>query len=177
MAKSFFERLTGSIRINEDEADPPAGSRPTLEPKPRRKAKEPEERSRVIHPVVTEESRAEAAPAEAEAVEEGQLTVDIYDDGNAIVIQSSVAGVKPDDIDISLQEETLTIRGTRQRSREVHESNFYYKELYWGTFSRSIILPEEVDFTKADANIKNGLLTIRLPKKDRSEKKIKIKME
>lgn len=175
MAKSFFERLTGSVRINEDEVE--SAPRPTLEPKSRRRAKETDERSRVLHPVAADEGRAAAEPEEAEPDEEGQLTVDIYDDGSSIIIQSSVAGVKPDDIDISLQEETLTIRGTRQRAREVNEANFYYKELYWGTFSRSIILPEEVDFSKADASIKNGLLTIRLPKKDRSEKKIRIKSE
>lgn len=175
MAKSFFERLTGSIRINEDEAPEPV-LRPTVEPKSKRKTKEPEERARTI-PVTTDEVPNGREIEEAEPAEEGQLTVDIYDEGPVIVIQSSVAGVKPEDIDISLQEETLTIRGTRQRHKEVSEANFYYKELYWGTFSRSIILPEEVDFQKADANIKNGLLTIRLPKKDRSEKKIKIKME
>lgn len=175
MAKSFFERLTGSIRINEEGAEPAPRS-PVLEPKPKRKSKGSEERSRTI-PVTTDEASNGREPEEAEPAEEGQLTVDIYDEGPAIVIQSSVAGVKPEDIDISLQEETLTIRGTRHRAKEVDEGNFYYKELYWGIFSRSIILPEEVDFQKADANIKNGLLTIRLPKKDRSEKKIKIKME
>ncbi len=177
MTKSFFERLTGSIRVSDEDSVEPV-SRQVPEVKSRRRGKEPEETKRVIHPAASGETPSERdlAPAE-EPGEEGQLTVDIYDEGSAIVIQSSVAGVKPEDIDISLQEETLTIRGTRSRHKEVDEGNFYYKELYWGTFSRSIILPEEVDFAKADANIKNGLLTIKLPKKDRSEKKIKIKME
>ena len=175
MAKSFFERLTGSIRIHEEGVEP--SPRVTIpEPKAKRKAKEPEERARTI-PVTADEAPNGRETEEALPAEEGQLTVDIYDEGSSIVIQSSVAGVKPEDIDISLQEETLTIRGTRHRHKEVDEANFYYKELYWGTFSRAIILPEEVDFQKADANIKNGLLTVRLPKKDRSEKKIKIKME
>ena len=180
MAKSFFERLTGSVRINEDEAEPepkPAA----VEPKARaRKTRDADDRPSVIHPVAAESPRREpeAVPEdEADAPEEGQLTVDIYDDGTSIIIQSSVAGVKPEDVDISLQEDTLTIRGARSRHREVNESNFYYKELYWGTFSRAIILPEEVEFQKADANIKNGLLTIRLPKKDRSEKKIRVKVD
>ncbi|MDP3727077.1 MAG: Hsp20/alpha crystallin family protein [bacterium] len=160
---------------DEDPAEPIPRQVP--EAKSRRKVREPEEKTRVIHPAASGEERAPAAAEEAEPAEEGQLTVDIFDEGLAIIIQSSVAGVKPEDIDISLQEETLTIRGTRRRAKEVDEGNFYYKELYWGTFSRAIILPEEVDFQKADANIKNGLLTIKLPKKDRSEKKIKIKME
>lgn len=114
--------------------------------------------------------------AEEEAPEEGQLIVDIYDDGPMIVIQSMVAGVKPDDIDISLQEETLTIRGSRRRTQEVADDNFYHRELYWGMFSRSVVLPEEVDFQKAQAVIKNGLLTIKLPKKDKGEKKITVKV-
>lgn len=181
MAKSFFERLTGSIRVNDDEyaASPPAAapSRATaLQSRARRRGAEAD-RPRIIHPVAADNGRQEPEAAETEPAEEGQLTVDIYDDGSHIVIQSSMAGVKPEDIDISLQEETLTIRGRRERVKEVQDGNFYYRELYWGTFSRSIILPEEVDFAKADAALKNGLLSIRLPKKDRSEKKIKIKME
>lgn len=176
MAKSFFERLTGSIRVNEEELPPPPPTPPSPGLK-RRKTREPEERAKVIHPIAAAGQAEEQGPQEGEGDEEGQLTVDIYDDGPGIVIQSSVAGVKPEDIEISLQEETLTIRGTRARHREVDENNFYYRELYWGTFSRSIILPEEVDFAKADASIKHGLLTIRLPKKDRTEKKIKVKME
>jgi len=130
-------------------------------------------RASVEHLTPSAEPGGEAP--EAPPGEEGQLTVDIYDDGEHIVIQSTVAGVKPDEVDISLQEDTLTIRGSRRRAQEVSEDNFYYRELYWGTFSRSIILPEEVDFSKADAAIKNGLLTIRLPKKDRGEKKIRVR--
>lgn len=178
MAKSFFERLTGSIRVNEEEPEPAREARPSAPPRParRRPAAMPEEKPRVIHPVAADNG-GEAEPAGEEPTEEGQLTVDIYDDGSHIVIQSSMAGVKPEDIDISLQEETLTIRGRRERHKEVSEGNFYYRELYWGSFSRAIILPEEVDFAKADAALKNGLLSIRLPKKDRSEKKIRVKFE
>ena len=178
MARSFFERLTGSIRINEEEPEPVRESRaPVRDTKPRRRAAEPVEKARVIHPVAADEEPADAEPAEAEPAEEGQLTVDIYDEGPNLVIQSSMAGVKPEDIDISLQEDTLTIRGRRERTKEIAEGNFYYRELYWGSFSRSIILPEEVEFPKAEATLKHGLLSIKLPKKDRSEKKIKLRVE
>lgn len=133
-----------------------------------------QENKKVIHPVGDKASENSVAPEED--AEEGQLMVDIYEDGPYIVIQSTVAGVKPEDIDISLQEETLTIRGSRARAEAVKEDNFYYRELYWGAFSRSIILPEEVDFSKAEASIKNGFLTIRLPKKDKGEKKLKVRV-
>ena len=180
MARSFFERLTGSIRVNEGDAPVFDGGPPRERtvaprpPRPRRRAREPEAEAPVFHPTAAEGDSIPAAP-EPPPDEEGQLTVDIYDDGPVIVIQSTVAGVKPEDIDISLQEDTLTIRGSRRRLHEVNEESFYYKELYWGTFSRSIILPEEVDFQRAQATIKNGLLTIRLPKKDRGEKKIQVR--
>lgn len=134
-----------------------------------------EERRTVLHSVAAEGERT-SEEAENTEEEEGQLTVDIYDDGASIVIQSTVAGVKPEDIDISLQEDTLIIRGSRKRQHEVEEGNFYYRELYWGTFSRSIILPEEVEFQKADAVIKHGLLTVKLPKKDKGLKQIRVKV-
>lgn len=178
MAKSFFERLTGSVRVS-DETKEPILNPKIVAPQPLKAKKKngsaAEERRAVLHPIAAE---GERIPEETEAAEEeeGQLTVDIYDDGPHIVIQSTVAGVKPEDIDISLQEDTLVIRGSRKRQHEVEEGNFYYKELYWGTFSRSIILPEEVEFQKADAVIKHGLLTVKLPKKDKGLKQIRVKV-
>ena len=178
MARSFFERLTGSVRINEGESPAPALERkvsPGRSARIKQRTGVPGEQASTFHPVSADSQPTPDQMLEDESAEEGQLTVDIFDDGSHIVIQSTVAGVKPEDIDISLQDETLTIRGSRRRTQEVSEDNFYYKELYWGTFSRSIILPEEVDFQKADAVIKNGLLTIKLPKKDRGERKITVK--
>lgn len=168
MARSFFERLTGSVRMSEPEAAP----LPQVRALPSR-GRQARSRTSIEH--LTPSAEPGDQTPEVPADEEGQLTVDIYDDGEHIVIQSTVAGVKPDDVDISLQEDTLTIRGQRRRAQEVSDDNFYYRELYWGIFSRSIILPEEVDFSKADAAIKNGLLTIKLPKKDRGEKKIRVR--
>lgn len=189
MARSFFERLTGTVRVRdsepeaEQEKEAPlaaslAAAGTSLRPRKKEEADAAarNDREKVIHPVAAESGRP-ASNLSDENGEEGQLTVDIYDDGSFIVIQSIVGGVKPEDIDISLQDETLTVRGARRRIQEISEDNFYYRELYWGTFSRSIILPEEVDFQKAEASIKNGLLTVRLPKKDRGEKKIRVKVE
>jgi HSP20 family protein len=108
---------------------------------------------------------------------EGQLTVDIYEQGNSIIIQSAVAGTDPDDLDITLTHDMITIKGTRKQVEEVKEDNYFYRELYWGSFSRSVILPEEVDSDKAEASIKNGILTIKLPKKTRGGQKLKVKSE
>lgn len=101
--------------------------------------------------------------------EEGQLTVDVYQADDEIVIKSTIAGVTADDIDVSITNEMVTIKGNRKHEEKVKESDYYYQELYWGSFSRSIILPEEIDADNAKASMKNGVLTLRLPKLAKSK--------
>ena len=95
---------------------------------------------------------------------EGQLTVDVFTDNGDIIIQSTIAGVGADEIDIALTKDRVTIKGVRQSADRVKTDDYYHRELHWGAFSRSIILPEEIDPDKAKATLKNGLLTLRLPK-------------
>jgi len=125
---------------------------------------------------VTEESEEEKSwLAEADEGEEGQLTLDVYQTPSDIVIKSTVAGVKPEDIDISFTNDMITIRGRRKKEDEITTEDYYYQELYWGAFSRSVILPVEVDVDKAKADIKNGILTIKLPKSEKIKtKKIRV---
>lgn len=176
MSRSFFERFTGGS--NTSTRDGAEEKKSISEPPAKAKQKDiREEKPSVMHPAGDGETGAILHDGDAPSVEEGQLTVDIYDDGTSIVVQSTVAGAKPEEIDISFEDNMVTIRGARRRQQEVGDDNFYYRELYWGAFSRSIILPEEIDFSKADAAIKNGLLTLRLPKKDRSAKKLRVKTE
>jgi len=107
---------------------------------------------------------------------EGQLTIDVYQTDEEIVVESTVAGVEPDDIDIDISSESVTIRGERSKAETVSEENYLYQECYWGKFSRSIILPQEVDPDKAKAEFKNGILRIRLPKISRGKmRKLKVK--
>ena len=106
---------------------------------------------------------------------EGQLTVDVYQTEDEIVVQSTIAGVTTEDIDISVTTDMLTIKGTRQPEEKIRASDYYYRELYWGAFSRTIILPEDVDADKTKAILKNGILTVRMPKAAKSRfKKIKV---
>lgn len=115
------------------------------------------------------------AKAKEEPASEGALTVDVYKDGGDIVIQSTIAGATSEDIDISILDDMVTIRGTRQPDSKIASSGYYYQELYWGSFSRSIILPEEVDAEGAKASMKNGILTVRLPTMEKAKtKKLKI---
>jgi len=109
---------------------------------------------------------------------EGQLTIDVYQTDDDIIIESTVAGVEPDDIDIDISSESVTIRGERRRSNEVSEDSYLYQECYWGKFSRSIILPQEIDPDKAKAEFKNGVLRVRLPKIAKGKtRKLKVRGE
>jgi HSP20 family protein len=109
---------------------------------------------------------------------EGQLTIDVYQTPDEIVIESTIAGVKPEDLDINITSETVTIRGERKRDKKISDEDYFYQECYWGKFSRSIILPQEIDPEKSTATLKNGILTIRLPKLNRHKgRSLKIKFE
>jgi len=96
--------------------------------------------------------------------EEGQLSVDIYQTPTKLIIKSTIAGVKPEDIKISLHNDLLTIKGKRIMENEVKEEDYFFRECYWGSFSRSVILPVEVNAYKIEADLEDGILTIILPK-------------
>lgn len=109
---------------------------------------------------------------------EGQLTVDVYQTKDEIIVQSTVAGVNPEDLEINITTEAVTIRGKREKMEKIEEKDYFYQECFWGRFSRSIILPQEVDPEKSTASIKNGVLTIRMPKLNRQKtKKLKVKID
>ncbi len=112
-----------------------------------------------------------------EIEEEGQLAVDVYQDKKNIIIKSTIAGVEPDDIDISIDNDMITIRGRREKQRDISEDDYFYQECYWGGFSRSIILPVEVDAEKIEAGMRNGVLTITLPKVHTKDVNIKVRDE
>lgn len=115
---------------------------------------------------------------DADNEEEGQLTLDVYQTPNEVVIKSTIAGVRTDELDISINNDMVTIRGTREKEHEVEQKDYYYQELYWGSFSRSVILPVEVDADEATASMKNGILTIKIPKADREKhRKLKVRNE
>ncbi len=109
---------------------------------------------------------------------EGKLTIDVYQTPAEIVVESAIAGVNPEDIDIDVSSDSVTIKGERKHEEKIDEEDYFYQECYWGRFSRSVILPEEVDPDSATVNFKNGVLTVRLPKIGKKKtKKLKVKME
>jgi len=177
MAKSFFEKLTGASAENEEaneeikeeieETITPL--QVDIPPKPIKKPR------KSIKKIETPEAEEKSWFQEADESEEGQLTIDVFQTPSDIIIKSTVAGVKPEDIDISFTNDMITIRGRRRKEEEINTEDYYYQELYWGAFSRSVILPVEVDVDKARADIKNGILTVKLPKSEKIKtKKIKV---
>lgn len=108
--------------------------------------------------------------------EEGQLSIDIFQTDSELVIRSTIAGATARDIEISLVEDMLTIRGQRELDEQMPADAYLYRECYWGRFSRSVILPIEVKHDKVAASLHNGVLTVRLPKARRSKQTtIKVK--
>lgn len=149
--KSFFERLTGSVRL--EEADEMTGHGDTVTISPKGVGKKPS--------IPTKGNWIE------DDAEEGQLTVDIYQTPTDIVVQTMVAGVRPEDLQITIARDMITIHGKREEAKSIDDDNFFVRELYWGSFSRTISLPQEVEPEDAEATEKHGLLTIKLPKIDK----------
>ncbi len=143
MKRSFFERLTGSSNVNEEED--------------------------VLISTGSKMIKADDGGWMEESDEEAELTVDVYQTPAEIIVKSMIAGVKPEDLQISITRDAVTIKGRRNEEITVNEENYFHKELYWGSFSRTITLPEEVEPEEAEAFEKNGLLTIRLPKIDKKK--------
>jgi len=113
-------------------------------------------------------------PEEKEELEEyeGQLAIDVYQTETEIVVQAPIAGVKPEDLEVSISDEMVNIKGERKVKTETKKENYLCQECYWGTFSRSYLLPVAVDAAKASASLKDGVLTIVIPKLETSKTKI-----
>lgn len=168
--KSFFERLAGSISVD-DEDEPVEFDRQEVEEElsikhsgSRRKDDLP---SRSIHHTDDDGGID---------MEEGELSVDVYQTQSEIIIEAMVAGVKPEDLHLSITRDMVTIKGRRDGNTQISGDDYFYKELYWGTFTRTILLPHEVEIEEAEAVEKHGLLIIRLPKVDKArQQKLKVK--
>lgn len=119
---------------------------------------------------------SESAPELAEEEVDGELAVDVYETPTHILIKAMIAGVRPEDLDVSITRDMVTVRGKRERAVEGNAGDFFFQELYWGSFSRTIVLPQEVEIEEAEATEKHGLLVIKLPKLDKGRQaKLKVK--
>ena len=151
MGRSFFERLTGAVRLDEESGE-------------------------------TDDTQTAKAKGTKASVfdesdeEEARLTVDFYQTPTEIIIKTMAPGVKPDELDVLITRDNVTIRGKRAEERTVSDEDYFHRELYWGSFVRSIDLPEEVDVDGAEAIEKHGMLTLHLPKLDKNRQtKLRVK--
>lgn len=107
---------------------------------------------------------------------EGQLNIDMYQTKDNVIIKSTIAGVRPEDMDITVANDMVTIKGARKREETVSEDDYFYQECYWGNFSRSVIVPVDIDSEHIEADLKDGILTVVVPKAAKAKtKKIKVK--
>lgn len=108
---------------------------------------------------------------------EGQLPVDVHQSASDIIIRAFVAGVRPDELNISISRDMVEIAGSRAERDQVSSPDYFTRELFWGSFSRAIILPQEIDVEASSASAKDGLLTIILPKLDKAKQtKLRVKV-
>ncbi len=154
---SFLERITGSVSLRDYDDD-------------------------IDDDLDSEDARVEGGDepgwqngaTEPEAV--GELPIDMYQTGDNIVIRALIAGVSPDDLDIAITRDMVTLKGSREEDREAPDEDYFHRELYWGSFSRTILLPEEILIDEAEAREKHGLLEIILPKVDK-ERSTRLKVK
>lgn len=107
---------------------------------------------------------------------EGQLNIDMYQTKDNVVIQSTVAGVKAEGLDITVANDVVTIRGSRKREDGIASEDYFYQECYWGSFSRSVIVPVDIDSEHIEADLKEGILTIVISKAAKAKtKKVKVR--
>ena len=148
--RSFFDRLTGSIRAEEEYIE--------------------------ARDLSEAEDKKNGNGWMEEENDELELTVDVYQTPTDIMLQTMVAGVKPEDLELTIARDMITIKGKREENRNIDEENYFIKELYWGKFSRTILLPQEVEPEEVEATEKHGLLTIKIQKVDKEKRNtIKVK--
>lgn len=177
--KSFFERITGGLSLKDYDESP-------FEEELEDEYYEEDDDTSLIEKerAGMKKIRVNADDEEGGMIEEmeeeeelmGELPVDMYQTNDDIIIETMVAGVKPDDLEIDISRDTVKITGKRKESKTVDNGDYFAQELYWGAFSRTIFLPEEIDVDTVKAVEKHGLLVLTLPRVDKNRKtKVKVK--
>ena len=107
-----------------------------------------------------------------------QPKVDITETKDTVVVKAELPGMKKEDLDLNISENLLTIKGEKKKEEEVKEKGYYYSERSYGSFTRTVELPKEVQTDKVRASFKDGVLEIRVPKTEEAKRKeVKIKVE
>jgi HSP20 family protein len=178
--KSFFERLAGTITVEDEEEMVDINDEYEEEETQKSTRTAKKSAGTIEHETPKRRSQIQAIQDEYEEEEmeeeEGELSVDVYQTSTDIIIEAMVAGVKPEDLHLSITRDMVTIKGKRDANNAVGDDDYFYRELYWGNFTRTILLPHEVIIEDSEAVEKHGLLIIRMPKIDKAKQtKLKVK--
>ncbi|MBP6974645.1 MAG: Hsp20/alpha crystallin family protein [Candidatus Pacebacteria bacterium] len=192
--RSFFERLTGSVNMDEEEMelDEEVGAVGRADGRDNRDGRdarienrvEPSRESRFApksrgifgRARDNDEDRQIASTWNEEPTGEGELSLDVFQTPDDIIVRAMIPGVRKDDMDISISRDSITIKGSRKEDKIISDQDYVVRELYWGTFSRTVAFPHEVDIEHAEATENQGMLTIKLPRIDKERQtKLRIK--
>lgn len=177
---SFFGKIMGGNVTEEITEDAVVSQQPMADIEPEELASDDEEV--VEEEIIVEEQVIEPQGKTKEGNEEwlndfeGQLNIDMYQTKDNVIIKSTIAGVKPEDIDITVANDMVTIKGSRKKDEVINGDDYFYQECYWGNFSRSVIIPVDIDSEEIEADLKDGILTVIIPKAAKAKtKKVKVK--
>ncbi|MCH8741414.1 Hsp20/alpha crystallin family protein [Patescibacteria group bacterium] len=173
---SFFEKLISGDKNTSIEKKPLEKKQKVAEEDKPEEIKSETKPSFAKAPAPAKALTDKSAGKEEWFTPEGKLAIDVYQTDLDIVIQTPIAGVKKGDLDISIENDMVIIKGNREKPSGIEEKNYFYQECYWGPFSRQIILPVEGDPSRIKATMKDGILTLKIPKIERERKrKVEIK--
>lgn len=161
--RSFFERLTSSFRF-EDAPLEVHDSLPKKEETPKPST------------LLQKEDTIHTSPQSMIENEVGELPIDMYETEHEIIINAIIGGVLSENLTLSITRDTVTIEGKRENNKSIQDNQYHYRELFWGSFARSVTLPEEIEIDAAEAIERHGMLLIKFPKLDKARKaQLKIK--
>jgi HSP20 family molecular chaperone IbpA len=189
---SFFDKLKKGMGVeevekgaekNEEEIQTAQEEKPTEKPKKTKVKKQGESEKKTTQVQIENEEEPESKVQTQDKKNnkdnwgsfkpeaEGQLAIDVYQTQDFLVVQSAIAGVKPESLDVLIEGDMLSIKGSRQKPEDDSEKEYSYQECFWGPFSRQIVLSVEVDPSRTEASLKDGILTVKVPKIERERKR------
>lgn len=178
--RSFFERLTGAVNIDEDEQleaaeddfDFAQNSNQNNQSNKFSKPASSLKKQNQIYAKFDDNNRSGWMD---DSSADSELSVDVYQTQDEVIVKAMIPGVKKEDLEINLTRDSVTLKGVRKEDKIVADDDYFHRELYWGSFSRTINLPHEVDIEHAEAVESQGILTIKLPRVDK-DRQMKVKV-
>lgn len=171
--RTFFQRLTGGGSYDEDEIEGTFEEDEGVEENISDRIKGNNKKGLPVKGSLDAGNRSSWMEEQGD---EGELALDMYVTPDSIVVRTMIPGVKKEDIDIALSRDSLTLKGKRVEENRVADQDYYHRELYWGSFIRTVELPHEIDIEHAEAAEKDGMLVLTLPRVDKGRQtKLKIR--